>query len=157
MATRPTRIVSGGQTGVDRAALDAAIAAAVPHGGWCPAGRRAEDGEIPPKYDLTEMASESYIARTRQNVADSDGTLILTRGAPRGGTRATAEHADKIGRPLWVTDFKRMIDPDAEIAAILDWMAEHDIETLNVAGPRESTGSGIYREAQAFMEALLAA
>jgi hypothetical protein len=74
------RIVSGGQAGVDRAALDWAIARGIPHGGWCPAGRIAEDGMIPERYQLRETASPGYRERTRRNVEDSDGTLILNLG-----------------------------------------------------------------------------
>ena len=81
-----TRIVSGGQTGVDRAALDVALELSIPCGGWCPKGRKAEDGALPARYPLKETPSEEYAQRTTWNVRDSDGTLILTHGAPTGGT-----------------------------------------------------------------------
>src|SRR5512134_3746342 len=98
------RVVSGGQTGVDRAALDAALALGLPCGGWCPRGRRAEDGAIPLHYPLRETPTARYPQRTEWNVRDSDGTLILTRGRPRGGTAYTISVARRLGRPLLVVD-----------------------------------------------------
>ncbi|PSQ85488.1 MAG: molybdenum cofactor carrier, partial [Bacteroidetes bacterium QH_2_63_10] len=87
------KIISGGQTGVDRAALDAALAFNVPVGGWCPKGRRAEDGQIPDRYPLEETPSEAYEQRTAWNVRDSDGTLIITDGSLEGGTALTMTEA----------------------------------------------------------------
>ena len=98
------RIVSGGQTGADRAALDAALAAGVPCGGWCPAGRRAEDGVIPARYPLVELAGGGYPARTRRNVVDSDGTVVMAYGPPTGGTRLTVDLCRQVGRPYLVVD-----------------------------------------------------
>lgn len=92
------KIVSGGQTGADRGALDAAIALAIPHGGWCPKGRRTEDGAIPSKYELTETPATNYQARTKRNVEESDGTVILTRGPLEGGSLFTAEHAERVNK-----------------------------------------------------------
>src|SRR5436305_1193025 len=86
---QPFTIFSGGQTGVDRAALDVALELGIPCSGWCPRGRRAEDGTIPPRYPLQETRSLAYPVRTRWNVRDSDGTLILTRGRPDRGTALT--------------------------------------------------------------------
>jgi hypothetical protein len=94
-----SKIVSGGQTGVDRGALDAAIAAGLDHGGWCPTGRKAEDGTIPEKYQLSETSSSSYAGRTALNVRDSGGTLVLSKGLIRGGTRLTIELASRYDRP----------------------------------------------------------
>lgn len=151
------RVVSGGQTGVDRAALDVALAAGVDCGGWCPRGRRAEDGPIPDRYPLSETDSGTYIARTRQNVEDSDGTLIITRSRPTGGTRRTAEHARHIGKPMLVVDLKAM--PENRATALDDvrnWIAENGICVLNIAGPRESTRPGIHDAATAFLRELLA-
>ncbi|HLT46378.1 MAG TPA: putative molybdenum carrier protein [Rubricoccaceae bacterium] len=153
LEAQPLRIVSGGQTGVDRAALDAALAAGVPCGGWCPAGRRAEDGPIPRCYPLREAPSADYAVRTRLNVRDSDGTLVLSTGEPEGGTALTAEHASALGRPLLV------LDPEAPggVEEAAAWMRAHRIGTLNVAGPRESEVPGVYALARRFVAALLAA
>lgn len=93
------RIVSGGQTGVDRGALDAAIFLGIAHGGWCPQGRLAEDGTIPPRYELTETNSSKYPIRTQQNVIDSDGTLILYAGELQGGTSLTLRFARERNKP----------------------------------------------------------
>lgn len=98
------RIVSGGQTGVDRAALDVALELSLECGGWCPRGRRAEDGVIAAKYPLRETPMEDYRQRTEWNVRDSDATLILKRGELKGGTLLTAELARRYGRPLLVVD-----------------------------------------------------
>lgn len=152
------KVVSGGQTGVDRAALDVALSANVDCGGWCPQGRRAEDGTIPDKYPLTETDSGAYIARTQLNVEESDGTLIVTRGRPTGGTRRTAEHARFVGKPVHVVDLKAAENPEGvALASVRAWIAENGIRVLNVAGPRESTRPGIHNAAKDFLQALLSA
>lgn len=133
------KIISGGQTGVDRGALDAAIERGVPHGGWCPRGRMAEDGRIPDRYGLREADSPDYAFRTEQNVLDSDATLILYRGRIAGGTELTLRLARQHGRPHLVVD----LDAAAEPAEVRRWLDEHAVETLNVAGPRESQSPGI--------------
>jgi len=145
------RIVSGGQTGVDRAALDVAISLGIPCGGWCPRGRRAEDGTIPACYPLRETESESYAVRTRENVRDSDGTLVLAMGEPTGGTALTIEFAAELRRPCKVVDLNDKPDP----AAIAGWIAANRISTLNVAGPRESTAPGVYAAAVALLFGVL--
>jgi hypothetical protein len=137
------RVVSGGQTGVDRAALDAARQAGVPSNGWCPKGRRAEDGPIPAQYPLRETPSEDYAERTEWNVRDADGTLVLSRGAPREGTALTVALARRYGKPCLVVDLEAPADP----AAIRAWAAAHRLRVLNVAGPRESRQPGIYAQA----------
>ena len=147
------RIVSGGQTGVDRAALDFAIRRGIPHGGWCPRGRRSERGRIPGRYRLTEAASPGYPVRTGLNVRDSDGTLVITRGAPAGGTRLTVELCRQQGKPCLVVDLGDA--PDA--AGFVAWVGRHAIRTLNVAGPRASTAPGIGRAAGRALERLFAA
>jgi len=151
------RIVTGGQTGVDRAALDAALAAKFETGGWCPLGRRAEDGPIPRSYPLDETPSERYRQRTEWNVRDSDGTLVLARGGVSGGTALTVQLAQVQGRPCRIVRLDRPGTLSGEPAATLVWIAEHRIQTLNVAGPRESQREGIYEEARAFMDRLIAA
>jgi hypothetical protein len=148
------RIVSGGQTGVDRGALDAALALGFPCGGWCPRGRRAEDGRIPDVYPLTENESSRYIRRTRRNVDESDGTLIVTRGMPTGGTAATAAHATRAGRPCFVADLDRA-PGTAAAPEIRAWIAANGIEVLNVAGPRASAFPGIADAARDLVAALL--
>jgi len=145
------KIVSGGQTGVDRAALDAAMSAGFSVGGWCPAGRIALDGRIPERYPLRETPSSRYSQRTEWNVRDSDATLILTRGAPSGGTRLTVELAERYGRPLLIVDLG-VASPWAEI---LGWLKEHRILVLNVAGPREEGAPGIYEQAGKVLTGLL--
>ena len=144
------RVVSGGQSGVDRAALDAAGALGLPLGGWCPRGRKAEDGPIDGAYPLTETPSEDYTQRTEWNVRDSDGTLVLTRGRPGGGTAYTIAAARRLRRPLLVLDLAK--DPSPE--NVLGWIEAEGIAILNVAGPRESQRPGIGEEAHGFLERL---
>jgi predicted Rossmann-fold nucleotide-binding protein len=147
------RIVSGGQTGVDRAALDAAISVGLEHGGWCPRGRLAEDGIIPPEYQLRETWSADYPARTEQNVRDSDGTLILCHGPLQGGTDLTWRMTQRHAKPCFVVDLSQ----PPEQAAARQWLNEQQIETLNIAGPRESTQTGIQRAAYDWLLQLLTA
>ena len=149
---RPERIVSGGQTGVDRGALDAAIELGIPHGGWCPRGRLAEDGTIASRYRLTETESAEYTARTERNVADSDATLILCRWGPRGGTKLTLRVAQRLGKPHLVVD----LDLPPPLDEIRRWIAEHRVGTLNVAGPRESQSPGIQARTAELLGQLLA-
>jgi hypothetical protein len=139
---RVERIVSGGQTGADRAALDWAAARGVAHGGWCPRGRRAEDGPIAPAYGLRETPSADYAQRTEWNVRDSDGTVIITLGSGLGGgSRLTAEVAAAIGRPC--LHLSRERDGDEAGAQLAAFLTTHGIRTLNVAGPRASSEPGI--------------
>jgi predicted Rossmann fold nucleotide-binding protein DprA/Smf involved in DNA uptake len=150
---RLLKIVSGGQTGVDRAALDAALDLGLAVGGWCPAGRKAEDGAIIGRYPLTETPTGDYAQRTEWNVRDSDGTLILYRKSLTGGSARTAEHAVHYERPLLVLDLTTNPDP----AAAIDWLHRHGVRVLNCAGPRESGAPGIYKEARAWLGGLLSA
>lgn len=144
-------VVSGGQTGVDRAALDAAAALGLGAGGWCPRGRRAEDGTIPARYRLVETPTPRYLDRSRWNVRDSDATLVLIRGRPSGGTRETVGAARAMGRPLLVVDLDRPTSP----AAVRRWLADNGVRVLNVAGPRESECPGIAAAAARFLGAVL--
>jgi len=145
------RIVSGGQTGVDRAALDFAIDYGYPHGGWAPHGREAEDGPIPPKYELIEMPDGGYRQRTKRNVEDSDGTLIINIGALDGGTLATQTFARKLGRPCFVAQLDTEELQQVAIQAA-EWLQSQQIAILNIAGPRESKRPGIYRLSYEFLE-----
>lgn len=145
--------MSGGQTGVDRGALDAALEAGFPCGGWCPRGRRAEDGTIDSRYPLAETPTEDYRERTEWNVRDADGTLILGVAPLSGGTARTADLAQTLGKPCLVAAPDG--GPDA-IARVLEWVLEHGIRVLNVAGPRESGRPGIGATARVFVGALIA-
>ncbi|MEM9644652.1 MAG: putative molybdenum carrier protein [Planctomycetota bacterium] len=188
----PVRIVSGGQTGVDRAGLDFAIDLGMEHGGWCPAGRLAEDGRIPNRYQLTEHDSPFYPARTEQNVLDSDATLILFRGRLSGGSKLTkrlavrhakaflsidisepdvrpgpnsASDADDLRPPGDVafpmeSSPSRLFTDDVQWSELVDrvrsWLQATPVNTLNVAGPRESTSPGIERAAKKFLHLVFA-
>ena len=151
-AAGPSKIVSGGQSGVDRGALDAAIELGIPHGGWCPRGRLAEDGTIPSCYELTETGSPEYYIRTERNVLDGDATLILYRGELKGGTALTQELAKRHGKPCLVVD----LDHPPDLAEIRQWIAASHAETLNVAGPRESQSPGISARAADLIRRLFA-
>jgi hypothetical protein len=152
LARKGFRIISGGQTGADRAALDWAIARGIAHGGWCPRGRRAEDGRIAKRYQLIETPSRDYDQRTRWNVRDSDGTLIVSRAAKlTGGSAYTARCAERLVRP-WLH-----VHPGAENAkTIRAFLERHRIVTLNVAGPRASRDEGIYDYVIGVLESLVA-
>jgi len=139
----PETIVSGGQTGVDRAALDTALSLGLNCGGWCPRGRRAEDVAIPEFYPLKETPGRDYAQRTELNVRDSDATLILCRGKPSGGTAMTVQFAKAADKPFYFINLLG-VEPDKE--AVRCWMAEHRVKALNIAGPRESQQPGIYRQ-----------
>lgn len=138
-------IISGGQTGVDRAALDAAIALGISHSGFVPKGRMAEDGILPRKYKVKEMASKDYSERTRANVDWANATLIIYRGRLMGGTLLTWEYAKNRGKVALVIDLM-MMGPAAAVERITEWLSKVQPDTLNIAGPRESSHSGIYQE-----------
>ncbi len=131
------KIISGGQTGIDRAALDATLSLGVACGGWCPEGRLSETGPIPEKYPLRELPGAGYLERTMQNVRDSDGTVIFHSAQLQGGTKATADFCRQVGKPLLLLDDDcRSWDQAAERLA--EFVSAHAIEILNVAGPRAS-------------------
>jgi len=136
-------IISGGQTGADRGALDAAIELGIPHGGTCPKGRVAEDGTIPPKYQLKESGSKDSPERTEANVASADGTLIFTFGRLTGGSKLTAEFARKHNKPWLHLDLNAEAT-DYAVKCGREWLVEFDVKTLNVAGGRESESAGLH-------------
>lgn len=137
------KVISGGQTGADRAALDFAIKHNIPHSGWVPKGRKAENGSLPERYQLKEMPTDSYPERTEQNVIDSDGTVIISHRTLTGGAANTAVMAKKHGRPCLHLDMdKTTVDEAAR--RLREWIADNRISGLNVAGPRESGDSAVY-------------
>jgi hypothetical protein len=146
-----TKIISGGQTGVDRAALDVALELGIPCGGWCPTGRLAEDGPLPDRYPLQETSTALYPERTRYNVRDSDATLVLTQGIPTRGTKLTIDLAIQMRKPYFVLELNENTDPDP----VRKWAEQYCIHILNVAGPRETESSGVYRQATEFLQKLL--
>jgi hypothetical protein len=145
------KIVSGGQTGTDRAALDFAIKHGIPHGGWVAKGRLAEDGPLADRYDLKEMPSDSYPARTEQNVIDSDGTLIISHGQLTGGSDYTREMAKKHKKPCLHIDLSRTKIHEAG-ATIVIWLMGNAVSALNVAGPRASKDPYVYDQVVALLE-----
>jgi hypothetical protein len=153
------RVISGGQTGVDRAALDGALAAGLAIGGWCPRGCLAEDGTIPGIYPLRETPGRDVAARTRANVAEADATLILVPDADFAtwgeGTRLTRRYARDLGKPLHVAILGG--DETAVVAGVRGWLRASGAAALNVAGPRESIAPGIYGHAYRFLVRLFAA
>jgi hypothetical protein len=148
------KIVSGGQTGVDRAALDFAIRHGYEHGGWCPHDRHAEDGVIPPIYRLRETESADYDERTEKNVVDSDATLIVVREKElSGGTAFTKTCAEQQGRPVIIVYEPEGVSKSA--AALSKFLKRNNVRALNVAGPRESQAPGIGKFVEALLEAAL--
>lgn len=144
---REISIVSGGQTGADRAALDAALDAGVACGGWCPADRSAEDGVIPERYPLRPLPRGGNDDRTRQNVRDSDGTVIFCFGEPTGGTETTRQACIEMNKPLLMIDAAGA--PQTAVWQLNEFVGANGIRVLNVAGPRASEepaiGAFVYR------------
>lgn len=150
------RVVSGAQTGVDRAALDVALELGIPTGGWVPLGRLDEQGRIPERYpNLRETSTTEWSERTEANVRDSDGTLILSRGPLTGGSKHTEEAAERIGRPCLHLDLAQLSSAEA-LRRARSWLASNDVAVLNVAGPRASKDPGLYGEAAPLLRRLLA-
>lgn len=146
------KIVSGGQTGADRAALDWALKRGVAHGGWCPKGRLAADGPLPEHYLLRETDSTGYRQRTKLNVRDSDATLIFNTGVLDGGTLQTARFAQTLGRPHLVAQLDEL-DKEGVVRRIRVWLTEGQFGVLNVAGPREEKRPGVYACVAALLDA----
>jgi hypothetical protein len=144
------KIISGGQTGVDRAALDVALELGISCGGWCPRGRKAEDGPIATRYPLQETTSANYSVRTEKNVRESDGTLVLTKGQPKAGTALTIKFARKHKKPYLVRD--PFVTKDFGTVGI--WLKINRIRVLNVAGPREREIPGMGDRAFEFLKEL---
>lgn len=151
--TRLLTIFSGGQAGVDRGALDAALLLGNPCGGWCPHGRIAEDGAIPLRYPLSEI-SGGYAERTRRNVEASDGTLILHRGPLSEGTLLTLEICRELGKPVCLVDACKS-SPESAAQTAREFIEQHGIERLNVAGPRRSHWTQSYHYAFDAVKALI--
>lgn len=131
------KIISGAQTGVDRAALDAALECHVEAGGWCPEGRQSEDGIIPEKYPVIELPKSGYRQRTKRNVLDSDGTVVIYFGYPAGGTEQTISFCIKERKPYVLINAEEMSIEQAS-RKINKFIGESSISILNVAGPRAS-------------------
>jgi hypothetical protein len=143
-------VVSGGQTGADRAALDWAIARAVPHGGWCPKGRRAEDGVLPDRYRLRETPSADYAQRTEWNVRDSDATLIVSIDPDlTGGSAYTALMARRLGKPCL-----HVARATGDAATVRAFLERNQVRVLNVAGPRGSKEPGVHDFTEALLDAV---
>lgn len=148
------KIISGGQTGVDQAALDVAIKLGIPHGGWIPKGRLTEAGPLPRKYKLQELPTRSYPKRTERNVLDSDATLVIARGAIKGGTALTLSLARRHGKPFLQVDLARLNALEAA-RCISHWVLNHQVGVLNVAGPRHSEDPKLYADARKVLERAL--
>jgi Circularly permutated YpsA SLOG family len=149
-------IISGGQTGADRAALDVALALGIPCGGWCPADRAAEDGTIPARYPLTPLPrGGGYRERTRRNVQDSDGTVIFSFGSLTGGSKATAGDCRRFHRPCLVINANEFTPTEAALLLAV-FILRHHVRRLNVAGPRASGQPGIYEYVRSVLRELLA-
>lgn len=148
------KIISGGQTGADRAALDIAIKFNIEHGGWIPRGRKTETGPLPARYQLKETETEDYRQRTKNNIIDSHGTVIICRGKPTGGSKLTLDFAEKAGRPVCFIDLLRMEEFEAAII-VKSFILENDITIVNTAGPRLSLQPGIYNDVKTVLETVL--
>ena len=136
-----TKIISGGQTGADRAGLDVALLHDFPHGGWCPKGRKAEDGPIDAQFDLTETPISNYLQRTEWNVRNSDGTIVFTIAKEvTGGSMRTVEFAKKHKKPCLHLSQATSRQPELEVT---EFIKHHDVKLLNIAGSRESKEPGI--------------
>lgn len=144
------KIISGGQTGVDRAALDFSIQHHIKCGGWCPKNRWAEDGKIDLKYPLTETAEKEPVYRTIKNIQMADGTLLIYKGTLDSGCIQTLYHAKKMDLPILCIDLSQKHSTNS----IEKWIRSNKIITLNIAGPRESNSPGIYQQSLMFLNKL---
>jgi len=143
------KIISGGQTGVDRAALDAAIVKEIEHGGFCSKNRMAEDGRIAIYYQLTEINETDSAVRTKKNIEESDGTLIISYFPLKGGTQLTADICREINKPVFLLNVKKY-----KLPSLYRWIEENNIEVLNIAGPSENESS-LYKKSRKIIEQFL--
>jgi hypothetical protein len=151
------KLITGSQTGVNRAVLDVALARGFHYGGWCPKGRQTEDGILnKKKYALLEAKSHEERIATELNIIEGDGVLVLTRGRPTGCTAISVVVAKRRAKPLLVIDLLEVLNNETAIEMILNWIKENRIEILTVTGPRESRCRGIYKEAMLIIDILLA-
>lgn len=146
------KIISGGQTGVDRAALDVAEEMGIPSGGWCPAGRDADDGPIPDKYPMQETTAYDHTVRTGFNVRDSDGNLMFYRGSLHGGTAYAVEMATRMNRPVKAID----VDAPPSPGEVASWIDENHLRVIHIGGQREATSPGIYQQAYKLIRSIIA-
>lgn len=144
------KIISGGQSGADLAALDAAIFLGIPHGGWLPRGRKTERGPLPARYRLSELDSGKYRDRTRKNILDSDGTLIIANAPLSGGSALTEALTIRYDRPCLIVNLS-VIEKNRAVGLICKWINDNRIRVLNVAGPRASGDPDIYRDVFALL------
>lgn len=146
-----TRIISGGQTGADRGGLEAAIALGIPHGGFCPRGRLAEDGQVPLKYDLVELSGHNYPERTLRNIAEADGTIVFIESMASAGpgSRLTITTALKVRKPVLTIEMSQ--NRKVSMTRIRSFLRRCKIETLNVAGSRESKSPGLEEAVKAML------
>ena len=147
------KIISGGQTGVDRAALDVALDEGIDCGGSCPAGRFADDGPIPDRYPLLETSDRDHYVRTENNVRDSDGSLLIYRGRLHGGTAYALEMAKQLQRPVMAVN----MDEPPPLGDVVDWIEKNRLQVVHIGGQRENSSPGIYRQASDFIRALVSA
>jgi len=147
------KIISGGQSGVDRAALDVAMSEGIACGGSCPAGRMADDGPIPEKYSLQETAGTDHLVRTENNVRDSDGSLLLYRDSLHGGTAYAEEMTRHLNKPVMAVD----LNHPGGVADVVGWIEQNQLHVLHIGGQREKTSPGIYDQASGFIRDVLTA
>lgn len=147
------KIISGGQTGVDRAALDFAISNDIMHGGWCPTGRRAADGALDNRYQLIEAESSGYSQRTKLNVLNSDGTAIIYRSELAGGSLLTRKFAVRYAKPFL------LLNLDEPLSSLRGhwrlWIESNAVRTLNIAGPSEERCPGVYKQVLLLLDELI--
>lgn len=148
------KIISGGQTGADRAALDFAVQRSLSHGGWIPKGRLAEDGPLNKKYNLKETRTSDYEERTEKNVVDSDATIVFCRGELSGGSLFTLILAQKHNKPVLVIDLAAKDSENIGVNSVDRWIRKNNVCTLNVAGPRASKDSKMYQDVRQHLNRL---